>query len=98
MMTTYEEHVQPLAAWRDAFDQWLTGWNIPTGEGVVNKPANGAVVMDVSTRSAELTVALLESAAPVAALWDPGGDEENKPSLLTHKVRVDERGLCCPSY
>ena len=78
MMTTYEEHVWQLAAWRDEIDQWLTGRNVPTGDGAVNKPANGAVVMDVSTRSAELTVALLESAAPVAALWDPSGDEEEQ--------------------
>lgn len=77
-MTTYEEDIRQLAAWREALDLWLSERNIPTCPGIVSQPPNGGVAMDVSPQSVDFTVALLESAAPVAALWDPSGDEEEQ--------------------
>ena len=77
-MSEYTENVELVAQWKAGVDEWLLERGVPAGEGIVSHPSNGAVVMEVDAESFAVTKAILEATSPIAALWDPNGDHEER--------------------
>jgi len=77
-MSDYAKNVELLERWRSEVEAWLAEHEVPVADGVVGHLSDGSVVMEVSESSFSATKPILESTRPIAALWDPNGDHEER--------------------